>query len=102
MRGLFIARRGGKKEHMSWDAVAATASTAGVVVTVLVGVYNSGKVRQKLDDNNRRTSENTRKLEDHEGRIRRHDVKIGKFEEWKDGYNAASRVSVSRDPNPIL
>lgn len=87
---------------MNWAAVAAIASLIGVLVTIVVGAYNSGQVTQKLDNNIADTRAHAERLDDHGERIGGLDVKVGKLEEWKEGYNAASRVSVSRDPNPIL
>lgn len=87
---------------MNWGIVAAGCSLFGVVCTLLMGAYNSGKFTERLNNNDKRADKHERRLDGHDQAIGELDVKVGQFDKWTEGYNAASRVSVSREPNPIL
>lgn len=70
---------------MNWAALAAMASLLGVLATIIGVAYTSGKLTQRISDNDDQIKIHARRLDDHAERLGLQDVKIGKIEEWKSG-----------------
>lgn len=78
---------------MNWAAIAAGFALLTFLSTLCVGAYVYGKLTQQTSDNSKRLDTQAGMLEGHAERIGIHDVKIGRLEQWKDGFNAGSRVA---------
>jgi len=74
---------------MVWEAIAALAALATLLVTVVAWAHTNGKLTQKVEDNRKDTEAHAERLDDIDQRLNSNDVKIAKLEAWKDGYNAA-------------
>lgn len=82
---------------MTPATVAAILSALTFLATLAGIAYTSGKLTQRIDNNDKRSDAHDAKLVLHDERLGEHDVQLGKLEEWKNGYNAAARVSGHRD-----
>lgn len=82
---------------MNWAAVAAIGSLIGVVVTIISVAYMSGQFTQQIKDNKDKTAEHAATLEKHQEKLEDHGEKIGRLQEWKNGFNAAARVSGNKE-----
>lgn len=77
---------------MNWEMVAAVCSVLGILTTIVCVAFISGKLTQQISDNRKMLEEHDKTLIDHADRLSEHDVKLGRLQEWKDGYNAAARI----------
>lgn len=82
---------------MNWAAIAAIVSGCGLLVTVLGIAYTSGKLTQRIDDTEKVVGGHAETLAEHAARLGVHDVDLGRLKEWKDGFNAAARVSGNKE-----
>jgi hypothetical protein len=56
-----------------------------------------GKFTQRLDDSDAKHAKTDAQLEKHGEKLEDHGQKIGRLQEWKDGFNAAARVSGNKE-----
>jgi hypothetical protein len=77
----------------NWAALAAVCSLAGILVTIASVAFAAGRFREKLGEHGERLGEHTDLLKTHSDTLTDHEVQLGRLNEWKDGYNAAARVS---------
>lgn len=82
---------------MNWSAVAAIGSLIGVVVTIVSVAYMSGQFTQQIKDSKDKATEHSVTLKEHAEKLEDHGEKIGRLQEWKNGFNAAARVSGSKE-----
>lgn len=78
---------------MNWTVVAAVSSMFGVLCTVIGVAYISGRVTKQVESNTLDISKHDVRLDGHDDKLNEHDVELGKLHEWKNGYNAAARIS---------
>lgn len=89
---------------MNWSAVAAIGSLIGVVVTIVSVAYMSGQFTQQIKDGKAKEKEHDERFDKHDAKfdqvaskLEDHGEKIGRLQEWKNGFNAAARVSGSKE-----
>jgi hypothetical protein len=82
---------------LNWAALAAFGSLFGVVVTIVSVAYMSGQFTQQIKDGAAKTADHAATLEKHAEKLEVHGGKIERLTEWKDGFNAAARVSGSKE-----
>lgn len=78
---------------MNWSAIAAVCSLFGVVATIVGVAFTSGRLTEKIRENKEKVDGHGVLLVEHGSRLNDHDVELAKLNEWKNGYNAAARVS---------
>jgi hypothetical protein len=78
---------------MNWAAAAVVLSLLTLVATIIGASYTHGKLTQRVDQNVLDINDHSERLTEHAERLGAHDVALGRLSEWKDGFNAASRVS---------
>jgi hypothetical protein len=78
---------------MNWAAVAAVTSLIGLLATIIGTAYNAGQIRQEVKNQRERIDGHGERLDQHEEKLGTHQEKLGRLEEWKNGFNAAARVS---------
>lgn len=74
-------------------AVAAVASLLGIFVTLFTTAKAMGQMTERLLESRKDIGEHAIRLDGHDRRLNSHDVDIARLQEWKDGYNAAARLS---------
>jgi hypothetical protein len=77
----------------NWAAIAAAGSIFGVLATIIGVAFTSGRLTEKLGEHKVRLDEHATTLKAHSETLTDHEVQLGRLNEWKDGYNAAARVS---------
>ena len=77
---------------LDWAAVSAGVSILTLVGTVGVGGMMWGKLTERVGGQTKRLDMHQEQLADNSAKIAGHDVKIGRLEEWKEGYNAAAAM----------
>lgn len=78
---------------MNWGIIAACASLLGVLVTIIIGAYNSGQVRQQITDHTTVLENHAKTFVLFAERLSAHDVKLAELRAWKDGFDAGARSS---------
>jgi len=82
---------------MNWGAAAVVLSFATLLATIIGAAYTHGKLTQRVDQSEEKIKGHDEILRGHDERLADHDVALGRFSEWKEGFNAASRVSATRE-----
>lgn len=77
----------------NWAAVAAAGSIFGVLATIIGVAFTSGRLTEKLGEHKVKLDEHAEAIKAHGETLTDHEVQLGRLNEWKDGYNAAARVS---------
>jgi hypothetical protein len=77
---------------MNWAAVAAVISAITLLVLLLGGAVLWGKITERVDGLVLRANSHKQEIAAVTLRTNEHDVRIGKLEEWKSGFNAAARI----------
>jgi hypothetical protein len=83
----------GTEITFNWAAVAAVCSLLGVFATLIGVAFTSGRLTEKLGEASKRIDGHDETLRAHGETLTDHEVHLGRFNEWKDGYNAAARVT---------
>ena len=79
--------------EINWAAVAAIMSVL-TLLTVVIGIaVGWGKMTERVDNLSLEVDGNRVNVEKHAITLTDHAVAIGKLEQWKDGFNAAAKVS---------
>ena len=79
-------------ETTNWAAVSAIISAITLIGVVGVGGIMWGSLTEKVSGLVRRSDSHKAEIAVIDERLNSHDVKLGRLEEWKSGYNAAARV----------
>lgn len=82
---------------MNWAALAAFGSLFGVIASGLTAAYVYGKLTQQVTDGRDKANEQSVTLKEHSDKLEDHGEKIGRLQEWKNGFNAAARVSGTKE-----
>lgn len=82
---------------MNWGAISVGISALTLLATVIAASYTHGKLTQRVEQNSADISDISEIQADHGKRLNEHDVALGRLKEWKEGFNAASRVSGSKE-----
>lgn len=82
---------------MNWAAIAVVLSSLTFVATVIGAAYTHGKLTQRVDQNAQDLNDHEERLTEHATQLGAHAVALGRLSEWKDGFNAASRVSGNKE-----
>jgi hypothetical protein len=77
----------------NWAAIAAICSLLGALVTIASIAFVAGRLREKQEEHGERIGEHAELLKSHASTLTDHEVQLGRLNEWKDGYNAAARVT---------
>lgn len=77
--------------------VVAVGSVLGIIVQVGVAAYVYGKLTQTSIDTKEDVREHSMTLKEHSDKLEDHGEKIGRLQEWKNGFNAAARVSGNKE-----
>jgi hypothetical protein len=78
---------------MNWAAIAAFCSLFGVLATLTGIAFTTGRLTEKLKENREKIDTHASLLGEHSITLTEHEVALGRLNEWKDGYNAAARIS---------
>ena len=78
---------------MNWSAVSALVSVITLIGVVGVGGMMWGTMSEKVAGIIRGFDDQKEEIAQIDGRLNGHDIQLGRLEEWKNGYNAAARVS---------
>ena len=81
---------------MNWAAIAALAAIVGPVLTIAGMAFYHGRLTEKVSGNTESLKLHEGRLDDHDDKIYLHAEKIGKLEQWKDGFSAGTRVVSGR------
>jgi hypothetical protein len=82
---------------MNWAALAAITSALGVLASFAVAAYVYGALTQQVKDGKEKAGEHSVTLKEHADKLEDHSEKIGRLQEWKNGFNAAARVSGTKE-----
>lgn len=82
---------------MNWAALAAFGSLFGVIASALTAAFVYGKLTAEVTNNKADTRAHSETLEKHAEKLEDHGEKIGRLQEWKNGFNAAARVSGTKE-----
>lgn len=77
---------------MNWPAVAAVFSCLTFVVVLIGGGVLWGSLTEKVAGLTRQSESHGDEIETLDRRVNGLDIEVAKLQEWKEGYNAASRV----------
>ncbi len=83
----------GTQITFNWAEVAAVCSLLGVFATIIGVAFTSGRLTEKLGEADKRINWHDETLKAYGETLTDHEVQLGRLNEWKDGYNAAARVS---------
>ncbi len=78
--------------NMNWPAISAIVSVLTLLIVSIGWGVLWGTLTEKVAGNTKRLDSHKAELADVDTRLNKHDVQIGRLEEWKSGYNAAARV----------
>lgn len=78
---------------MNWVAVAAIASCLTLLSVLVGGGIMWGGMKEQVAGLTKGADSHGKEIEALDGRVNSLDVEVGRLREWKDGYNAAARVS---------
>lgn len=82
---------------MDWGAIAVAISALTFIATIVGASYTHGKLTQRVDQNGEDIDSLLDVQRDHGEKLAGHDVAIGRLNEWKEGFNAAARVSGGKE-----
>jgi len=77
---------------MNWSALSAIISGVTLFGTVGMGGIMWGSLTERVKNLTTSHEDNRTSLADHEQRLKDAEVKVGRLQEWKEGYNAAAQV----------
>jgi len=78
---------------MNWAAISAIVSAITLLLVAVGGGVMWGTLTEKVKGHTLRLNSHGAELATVDRRLNDHDVEIGRLKEWKEGYNAAARVS---------
>lgn len=78
---------------MNWAAVGAVVSVITLLLLLIGGGVMWGKFTERVDGQSKRLDSHKAAIAVIEERLNDVDVQVGRLQEWKDGFNAAARVS---------
>ena len=81
---------------MNWSAVSAIISLLSLIGVVGVGGVLWGRMTERVNGLTKRADDHKATLKEVSERLTEHDVQIGMLRQWKEGFNAAARVSGGR------
>ena len=80
-------------ETMNWAAISAIISAITLIGVVGVGGVMWGSLTEKVSGHTKRLDDHKTQIAAIDKHLNSQDIEIGRLQEWKDGYNAAARVS---------
>lgn len=80
-------------ETMNWAAISAIISAITLIGVVGVGGVMWGSLSEKVSGHTKRLDDHKAQIAAIDKHINSQDIELGRLQEWKNGYNAAARVS---------
>jgi hypothetical protein len=77
---------------MNWSAVAAIGSWMGALIVIVAGFYTHGQLTQTVKDTKEDVADLKQTTKAHADTLVVHGEKIGRLQEWKDGFSAGARL----------
>ena len=85
--------------RLNYAALAAIGSLLAVIAVVLGAAFTHGQLTQRVSNTEEKVADHAVKLERHDEKFERqdqtlgdHSVKIGRLQEWKEGFSAGARL----------
>jgi hypothetical protein len=85
--------RSDEVSDMNWAAVSAILSALTFLGVVGPGLVMWGKLSERVSGHTARLDDHKKQIAGTMERLGHMDTEIGRLQEWKEGYNAAARIS---------
>lgn len=89
-------------DFMNWPMFSAVVSLLTLLCVVGPGLVIWGKLTERVSGHTKRLDDHKTQLATQNMHLGLLDTEVGRLQEWKDGYNAAARVSTGRPTKEIL